>query len=325
MKKIWYKSTAGVRTRRVRDMTDTNAMHSYQFSRFRVRSSIKIPEMTNVEGSYSSDDADIVITDDDLLNNSSVPDTGVEVFHTDRTLLLAYAGVGVFRIEHGSRVEIEPLSGVTERTLRRYIVGPVLGILLAQRGYLVQHASTIEMAQGAVSFIGAEGQGKSTLAAMGLVKGHSLVCDDVTAIEIEKDGVNILPGLPLIKLDSAVMESIDGSFDRYPPVSGGKTHYDVSSNIVTASSRLKRIYLLDRGKSIKFEPLSPSEALTTMVGNTYTKPLLEDETNLAANFQQCSTTADLVPVTRLTRPKKFTSVSKVIDRIELDLQLNQRL
>jgi len=47
---------------------------------------------------------------------------------------------------------VEPEPGAEEAILRLYLLGPVLGILLHQRGFLVLHASVVSMAGAAVVF-----------------------------------------------------------------------------------------------------------------------------------------------------------------------------
>ena len=86
-----------------------------------------------------------------------------------------WRGVGTFLIRCGTDVVVEPESGAEEAVLRLYLLGPVLGILLHQRGFLVLHASVVSIAGGAVGFLGEKGWGKSTTAAALNARGHGLV------------------------------------------------------------------------------------------------------------------------------------------------------
>src|SRR5687767_2172337 len=51
--------------------------------------------------------------------------------------------VGAFKVTSGRHITLDPLPHVDARALRLAIVGPLLGVVLAQRGSFVLHASTI--------------------------------------------------------------------------------------------------------------------------------------------------------------------------------------
>ncbi len=59
------------------------------------------------------------------------------------------------------------------------VPGTVTAFLLALRGQCVLHGSAVVLREGAIAFVGASGQGKSTMAAMFCAAGADLVTDDV--------------------------------------------------------------------------------------------------------------------------------------------------
>src|SRR6202011_5530874 len=83
--------------------------------------------------------------------------------------------VGRFRIRRGREIAIDPLPGVSERDIRLFLLGPVLGLLCHQRGLLPLHASAIVADGRAVAFAGPSGIGKSTLAACFQDRGYEVL------------------------------------------------------------------------------------------------------------------------------------------------------
>ncbi|MCI0530310.1 MAG: hypothetical protein L0Y56_22930, partial [Nitrospira sp.] len=77
-------------------------------------------------------------------------------------LLSAETTVGKFFVVGNDEIVIQPVPGVEEAQLRLFLLGPVMAMLLRQRGLLVLHASAVAIDNGAVAFLGDTGWGKST-------------------------------------------------------------------------------------------------------------------------------------------------------------------
>lgn len=67
------------------------------------------------------------------------------------------------------------------------VPGTIIAFILSMRGECVLHASAVEVDGSAVIFIGASGQGKSTMAAMLCADGGLLITDDVLPVEFEAE------------------------------------------------------------------------------------------------------------------------------------------
>src|SRR5262249_21201448 len=78
---------------------------------------------------------------------------------------LFFRDVGVFRVRGGREVIVSPAPGTRASRVRLYLVGTMMAVLLCQRGFLVLHASAVEVDGEAIAFVGASGAGKSSLAA----------------------------------------------------------------------------------------------------------------------------------------------------------------
>jgi hypothetical protein len=115
-------------------------------------------------------------------------------------LFTAETEVGKFFIMDGNEIVVQPISGVEEAQLRLFLLGPVLAVLLRQRGLLVLHASAVTVEARVVAFLGDAGWGKSTLSGAFQARGYSLMTDDILAIRIASEQPMVLPGIPQAKL-----------------------------------------------------------------------------------------------------------------------------
>jgi hypothetical protein len=121
---------------------------------------------------------------------------------------LAVRGVAQYRVEEGSRIFIEPLPDVPLEKIRLFLLGSAMGALLYQRGLFPLHGSAVETPWGAMIFVGAQGAGKSTLAAQFHRKGYRLLSDDVCAVAPTPEGLQVLPALAQLRLCTDAFERL---------------------------------------------------------------------------------------------------------------------
>jgi hypothetical protein len=220
--------------------------------------------------------------------------------------------VGAFLVQHGQEIIVEPLSGVPEDIIRLPLLGTVLAAVLQQRDILGLHASAITLHGGAVAFLGPKGRGKSTIAASFYARGHALVGDDLSAVDVNDLGrPMVLPGFPQLKLmpEAATAALGDDPAQLRQLISG----YEKRARIATAGFSLaplplKRIYILEEGETLEIEPVKPQEALLYVLGQSYPARIFRQGLpgqEAARNFTQCAIVAQQVPVFRLKRPKSL--------------------
>jgi hypothetical protein len=95
-------------------------------------------------------------------------------------------GVVDFAIDEDlRRVVCHPVPDGRPDVIPIVITGTVTAFLLAMGGRTVLHGSAVDIGGRALSFVGASGQGKSTMAAMFCATGTPLVTDDVLPLEFE--------------------------------------------------------------------------------------------------------------------------------------------
>lgn len=230
---------------------------------------------------------------------------------------LSYDAVGTFEIHAGRRVVLDPVEAISDAALQPYVLGPILGAVLYQRGYLVLHASSVSIRNTAVGFLGPSGAGKSTLAAACHVRGHDVLSDDITAVEIVDEMPMVLPGMPLLKLTPDVAALFDSGETCLSAGPEDKDLYRIPSGVPQSTRLLDRLYVITDGE-LQSTNMSPGETVQALVGHTYTQSLL-DETSIGTHFRQCTRVADTTDVRWLSRPNDLEVLSDTVHQIEQEV------
>jgi hypothetical protein len=233
---------------------------------------------------------------------------------------LSFERIGSFMVRQGREVVVDPVPGEDERWVRNAIMGPVMGTLLHQRGWLTLHASAVSVDGRAVAFMADRGWGKSTMAAAMVARGHRLVADDVTAIKTDANGAFVNPGHPVLKLWPDAAASVNENPAILPEIAPGSYKRNLRARRAFSAAPLPLgcIYVLDHGDDLAIEPYRPQRALTELIRNTYGRRLLE-EVRPAEHLQQCADVVNSVPVQRLRRPFSLEALSDVVLLVEEDL------
>lgn len=263
-------------------------------------------------------------------------------FRVERARAEAFwPGIGRFHLEKGREVGIEPASEVTQDTLRAFLLGPVLSILLYQRGFLVLHASVIALRDaggdwGALGFLGHSGAGKSTMAAALHARGHRVVSDDVVAIPILQDGQmpfdssfeaysrvparrfpTVFPAYPQLRLWPQTVEALGEDAAALP-----RLHPDqerrirrVARDFKASGVPLRGLFVLKSGEELALERFTPAQALFQLVQHFYCLDL-PDPVEAAAQFQKCGVLARTLPVFGLKRPQDLSRLAEIAALVE---------
>ena len=232
---------------------------------------------------------------------------------------LAWSEVGSFWVRGGREIIVDPAPAVDDRVVRLLLLGPVLAVLLHQRGLLVLHAGVVEMGGGAVLFLGGPRWGKSTIAAALYHRGHCLVADDVAAVRTDTAVPLALPGIPQLKLwpdtVAALGEPLDTLARLHPKFE--KRSRPTVRGFATNPVRLARIYVLAEGEGHAIEPLSPQEALIELVRHTYAARLLR-AMGAAAHFRRCGSLIGRIPIRRLRTCRSLDLLPALVRMVEED-------
>jgi hypothetical protein len=302
-------------------------MHTYQAFGLSIHSALAFPELT----ATTSRVADVSIRFGKIDYPRPASNHARSYCHASETAALcSWDEIGDFWIHGGAEIVIDESSispKANEDRLRLLILGPVFAILLYQRGFLVLHASAIACDGSAIAFVGAKGQGKSTIAASLYARGHCLLADDVVVLggsrEDECDEpLTVLPSFPQFKLWPDAVASILGDDPQsLPPIMSGydKRARRIGDGFSLTPVPVRQLYVLDWGSAPAIKQLSAREALVGMMGHSYIarfgREFLHGNETIR-HLRQCTRLVQSVPIHALEHPRSLTAVSEVARLIE---------
>src|SRR5215212_5177187 len=227
---------------------------------------------------------------------------------------LYWQEVGSFLVREGRDIVVDPSPGLDERTIRLFVLGPVLAVLLHQRGHLLLHASAVAVADEAVLFLGDTGWGKSTMAAALYARGYRVVTDDVAVLRTDERCPMLFPGFPQLKLWPEALVSLGDAPEKLPRCN---PHFEkrarpVSQDFSPEPIPIKRIYVLDKGDTTEILPLRPQEALGELIRHTYGAL----DVGSSSHFLRCASIVNRVVMCSVRRKKSLLKLPDVARLIE---------
>lgn len=295
-------------------------MYFYNAYGLGIHSILSLPELVTA----SQIEADVVIQVGKVDRSLSEIDMRGYRFHMSaESAYFFWDRLGSFLVRDGKEIIAAPLPGLEECLVRLPILGMAMAVLLYQRGFLTLHASAVAINGSVVAFIGRKGQGKSTMAATLYGRGHLMMADDMTALDLGEAGCPmVLPGFPQFKLwPDAAAAALGDDPEMLPRLFSGyeKRARRAADRFSQKSLPLKRIYLMCEGSAIEIKPLQPQEAIIQLINQSYiarvAHPLIQGM-GACSHFLQCTSLIKSVPVYRLERPRSLPMLSAIALLIE---------
>jgi len=302
-------------------------MYSYFAYGLSIQSPLLLPELTAGARPEAGSGSDVTLqfgTVDPL--PSQFDSAGFGFWATADAACHVLEKVGAFLVKGGREVVIDAAPGVEERLLRLSLLGPVLALILHQRGFLVLHGSVVARQGVAVACLGKNGWGKSTVAAALHAKGYELVTDDVAAIRFDETGPSVLPSFPQVKLWPQAASLLGEPPERLPVLHPNfdKRGWRAERGFSLVPRRLERIYALAAGSVPAIEPLEARDAcfglLAHWYGHRFSGDLLQAGGTAATHLRQCAMLAGRVPMRRLVRSGGSETLLRLADLIDDDLR-----
>ena len=225
----------------------------------------------------------------------------------------------------GARINCYPVPAAPVETTRHLLLDHVLPLLLELRGRLALHASAVAGPGGAIAFVGATGQGKSTLSASLAQEGYALLTDDCLALEEQEGRFLATASYPGLRLWPDAVASVFAEGTASSPVA----HYTAKQRLGPDHGRLRFraapvplgwLYVLapmevaHPAAPTTMTPLAPPEAFSELVKHTYRLEVADRE-RLKREFDRLSRLAVEPRVFRLAYPRDLSRLSSVREAI----------
>jgi len=233
---------------------------------------------------------------------------------------ITYPNIGTFLVRQGSEIQFDLNSGVTGDVIQWFILGPMFGILLHQRGLLTLHGSCVGIAHNAVAFLAPSTGGKSTMAGTMYSRGHALLADDITALDINDESVNVLPAFPHLKLWPEAATFLDHHPDTLPRIFATEEKRLLSAQVQFSLDAvpLRQIYVLDDGDHITIDRLPRQEATIELLRHSYCAQI-EGYVTPPEYFLRCAALARRLPIYRISRPRIMEQITEIAKAVEDNL------
>jgi hypothetical protein len=297
--------------------------HFYRVFGLAVESAIECPELLRAEATH---------TPDVLIGYAEVPevsrDAGAGGLHWQAApgrFIADVESLGRFLVRDGRQIDVQPREGAPEDSLRQFLLGICLSILLEERRLFVLHCSGVATELGTVLFAGKSGAGKSTMVSAFLERGYQIVADDMLALAVNEQGeIMALPGLPQVKLWADAAQALGrttGGLRRVTPELD-KFVAPERDRFSSHPARLHAIYDLriTSGSSTTLEPLPHSARFNILLDHTWAKATLAGLGLREWHFHTAARIASLAYAARLTRPVAPLDVKRAADLVEADMK-----
>jgi len=231
---------------------------------------------------------------------------------------LAIEGVAQYTVQDGSSIVIEPVIDASPEKVRLFLLGSTMGALLYQRGLFPLHGSAVETPWGAMIFVGAQGAGKSTLAAQFHHSGYRLLSDDVCAVTATADGLRILPALAHVRLCA-------DAYERLGTPAGAR--FDIDKYVVPMGEGycpdpvpLRAIHVLSDqdGDVPQVVELRGFDRVQRLLENLYRPHFLEGQQTQADLMRLAGRIARETPLLSVTRRRDVARIAGLVSFLEKD-------
>jgi len=229
---------------------------------------------------------------------------------------LVIKGVGRYLVEDGSRISVEPIEGASLDEVRLFLMGSVIGALLYQRGLFPLHGSAVETRWGAMIFVGAQGVGKSTLAARFYRRGHRLLSDDVCAVTARLGMLQVLPAPAQFRLCADAYERLDRPHDARFHVD--KFVVPMNEGYCADPTPLKAIHVLadQEEGGLQFEILRGFDRVERLLENLYRPQFLNGQETQRDLMRLAGQIAKKASIVRVSRKRDPETIDGLIDFLE---------
>jgi hypothetical protein len=240
-------------------------------------------------------------------------------YYNNNESIVIFDGESILKVKNGKEIIVNSKTSLQDTFIRALILSQGMGILLQQRGYLVLHANSVKMNDGAVIFIGSSGNGKSTLTFALNSKGYPLVTDDILAVKFDDNDYKAFPSFPRIKLWQDITKHFVDDPDSLYVIHSESQKFSYSTErFFSKPLPLRKIYILEKGEKNEIINLAPKEALIKLIRDSYNFKMFNDSEK-SSNLFQCANLIKNVAVNVLKSNQSINEMNSLLELIEKDI------
>lgn len=215
---------------------------------------------------------------------------------------------GALRVNAGADlVQWSTSDRVARSDVRAALCGPIMGAILARRGLLALHATTVAFEGEAIMLVGDKHAGKSTTAAALCDAGACVVAEDISVAQRRGDDIFVRRGSQRLRLDRTSPGAIGRPRHGLVLQHGDKEYVDVPG-IADAEARLAMVVFLGprvaHDRSAAFDRLTAAAATAGLMRGRYGHDeLLAPIANV--HFTESAFIADQLECLRIALPNSI--------------------
>lgn len=231
--------------------------------------------------------------------------------------------IGKVKISRGNQIAVEPetdLNNYDGVSIIPFLLGPVMSLLLHQRGFLVLHGSSVKVNGEAIAFLGYRGMGKSTTAINLYKNGYPLVTDDILAIKFQDNEPVVYPGYPHVRLSEDSFINVRDDTDILTPIKtyAGKIFCDASQGFYPEPVKLKKIYIIEDGEKTRISKFQSQESVINLIRHSTANRIM-DGPDQVENLMQCSKLINNSKISRLEINHSFNNIPDLVNLIDSEI------
>lgn len=292
-----------------------------------IDSTLDLPELQTLDGTPKAIDVEI--------NLASLPKNGLDhaqqiglyVWAGQNLLWLRVPGIATYLVSDGRRILIDSVEGIDGDSVRVFLLDSVFGALLLQRGYLVLNGNSIVSEDTCLVCAGSSGSGKSSLTAGFLQRGHTVLGDELVALDAQGQ---ISPGVPRIKLWEDMVDHFGLTSRGLHRIRPQLRKFNLPVPHVDQEQTwpVRYICILEDNRlgsnEIGVHPVNGLEKFMLLYQSTYRKEFVAGMHLKRQHLELCSALSSRAYMARITYPHEGSLLDSVLDEILRDARRNTR-
>lgn len=225
----------------------------------------------------------------------------------------------------GREIVCRVAAGAPSESWQTYLLGPVLSFALLKNGVEPLHATAVEVNGHAVGFLGESGQGKSTLAAGLLQRGHRLLTDDLLVLREREGAFWAYPGPARIKLFPDQARDLPGDYGAGVSMNPFTSKLVIplrATHFQKTAAPLQVLYVLHSPEkrlrsAIHISKLRPRNAFLELLKHTFNRVFVTPD-RIRRQFGLLTDLATKVPIRRVSYARDLANLPGLCEAVLAD-------